>query len=153
MSFLAHSNLLDRLKVHFFISFLWRLIWEGFVFLLLIYLYLVIAAVSVQVTSSKDTFAFCTHVLLFFYIYCLMDEKVLTYVTFYHIICFIFSWLIKEFYTIISNSGYIRGPPLPTELYESILCNYYNHSLSLCGTKQGSEFLPMGFEVLFFKIF
>lgn len=89
---------------------------------------------------------------ILFYIFCLMDEKALTYVTFYHIICFIFSWLIKEFYTLISNSDYIRGPPLPTELYESILHNY-NHSLRLCGTKQGSEFLSMGFEVLFFKKF
>jgi len=82
-----------------------------------------------------------------------MDKKALTYFTFHHIICFIFSWLIKNFDTLISNSDYTRDSQLPTELYESILCNYYNRFPKLCGTKQGSVFLSTGFEVLFFKHF
>lgn len=36
-----------------------------------------------------------------------MDEKSLTYVTFYHKIFFFSSWVIKNFYTLISNSDYI----------------------------------------------
>lgn len=82
-----------------------------------------------------------------------MDEKALTYITFYHIICLIFSRLIKKFYTLIGNSDYVRDSQHPTELYESILCKYYKHSLEFCGPKQGSEFLCAGLEVLFFKNF
>lgn len=58
-----------------------------------------------------------------------MDEEALINITFYHIICFIFQWLIKNFYTLINNSDYIRDSQLPTELYKSTTVQKYSMQL------------------------